>query len=206
MLRYFLGIEAMRSKHEIFLSQRKYVFDLLSKNGKLGEKPYNSPMVPGVHLTREGEAFEDPKKYRRLIEKLNYLIVTRLDIVHSVSVVSQHMSTPTIDHWAVVEQILCYLKGTSRRGILCSNHGHNKIECFSNVDRAGSKEDRRSTSGYCVFVGRNLVSWKSKKQSIVFRSSAESECRAMAQSVCKIMWLHPLLMKVGIEKLILAKL
>ena len=68
------------------------------------------------------------------------------------------MSTPMVDHWAAVEQILCYLKGAPRRGILYSNHGHNRIKCFSDVDWAGSKEDMRSTSGFCVFVGGNLVS------------------------------------------------
>ena len=64
MLRHFLGIEVMRSKHGIFLSQRKYVLDLLSETGKLGIKPCSSPMVSGVHLTREGETFEDPERYR----------------------------------------------------------------------------------------------------------------------------------------------
>ena len=63
----------------------------------------------------------------------------------------------------------------------------------------GSKEDRRSTTGYCVFVGGNLVSWKSKKQSVVYRSSVESEYKAMTQSVCKIIWLHQLLMEVDIK-------
>ena len=88
MLRYFLGIEVMRSKHGIFLSQRKYVFDLLSKTGKLGIKPCSSPLVLGVHFTREGDTFEDPERYRRLVGKLNYLTLTCLDIAHSISVVS----------------------------------------------------------------------------------------------------------------------
>ena len=90
------------------------------------------------------------------------------------------MSAPTVDHWAAVEQILCYLKGAPRRGILYNNHGHNRIECFFDVDWVGSKEGRKSTSGYCMFVGGNLVSWKSKKESVVSRPSAESEYRAMA--------------------------
>ena len=206
MLRYFLGIEVMPSKHEIFLSQNKYVLDLLSETGKLGVKPCSSPIVPSVHLTRECETFEDPERYRRLVGKLNHLTVTRPDIAHLVHVVSQYMSAPTVDHWAVVEQILCYLKEALGRGVLYNNHGHNRIECFSDVDWVGSKEDMRSTSRYYVFVGGNLVSWKSKKQSVVSQSSTKSKYRAMTQSVCEIMWLHQLLMEVGIETQVPAKL
>ena len=88
MLRYFLGIEVMRSKHEIFLSQRKYVLDLLSETGKLGVNPCSSLMVLSVHLTRQGVTFEDPKRYRRLVGKLNYLTATRPNIAHLVSVLS----------------------------------------------------------------------------------------------------------------------
>ena len=98
------------------------------------------------------------------------------------------------------------MKGASGRGILYSNHGHNRVECFTDVDWAGSKEDRRSTSGYCVFVGGNLVSSKSKKQGVVSRSSTESEYRAMILFVCEIMWLHQLLMEVSIKTMVPAKL
>ena len=150
--------------------------------------------------------FEDSERYRRLVGKLNYLTVTRPDIAHSVSVVSQYMSSPTVDNWAIVEHILCYLKGASGRGILYNNHRHNKVECFAYADWAGSKEDKRSTSGYCAFIGGNLVSWMSKKQGIVSRSSAKSKYRAMAQSVCEILWLHQLLMEVGIKTVVPAKL
>ena len=163
-------------------------------------------MALGVHLTREGELFEDPERYRRLVRKLNYLTVTRPDIAHSVSVVSQYMSSPTVDNWAAVEHILCYLKGAPRRGILYSNHGHNRVECFTDADWVGSKEDRRSTSSHCVFAGGNLVSWKCKKQEVVSRSSAELEYRAMAQSVREIMWLHQFLMEVRIKTVVPAKL
>ena len=115
------------------------------------------------------------------------------------------MSFSIVDNWAAVEHILCYLKGDPGRGILYSNHGHNRVECFTNADWVGSKEDRRSTSGNCVFVGGNPVSWKSKKQGVVSRSSAESEYRAMTQSVCEIMWLHQLLMEVGIKTVVPGK-
>ena len=76
MLKYLLGVEVTRSKHGIFLSQRKYVLDLLFETGKLGVKPCSSPMAQSLHLTREGELFRDPERYRRLVEKLNYLTVT----------------------------------------------------------------------------------------------------------------------------------
>ena len=75
-------------------------------------------MAQSLHLTREGKLFGDPERYRRLIGKLNYLIVTRPDIAHSVNVVSQYMSSLIVEHWKIVEQILCYLKGALGRGIL----------------------------------------------------------------------------------------
>ena len=74
------------------------------------------------------------------------------------------MSFPIVDHWVAVDQILCYLKGALGCGILYSNHGHNRLECFTDANWVGSKENMRFTTGYLVFVGGNLVSWKSKKQ------------------------------------------
>ncbi len=200
-LKYFLGIEVSRSNKGIFLSQRKYVLDLLEETGKLGAKPCSSPMIPNVQLTKDdGDPLDDPEKYRRLVGKLNYLTVTRPDITFAVSVVSQFMSSPTDKHWETLEHILCYLKGAPGLGILYSNHGHSQIECFADADWTGSKIDRRSITGYCVFVGGNLISWKSKKQNVVSRSSAESEYRAMAQSSCEILWLRQLLAEVGITQ------
>ena len=133
MLKYFLGVEVM-SKQGILLPQWKYVLDFLSETKKLVAKPYSTPMTTNVHITKEGDLFEDPEKYKRLVGKLNYLTVTRPDITYSVSVLSQYMSSPTVGHWATVEHILCYLKEASRRGILYKKHGHTEIKCFSNAD------------------------------------------------------------------------
>ena len=179
---------------------------MLYEKGKLGVTPCSTPMASNVQLTKEEELFEDPEKYRRLVGKLNYLIVTRPDIAYSVSVLNQYMSSPTISHWVAVENILCYLKEAHGRGILYKNRGVTRIECFSKADWVGSKEHRRFTLGYCVFFGENLISWKSKKQSVVSQFCAESEYRAITQSVCEIMWIRQLLMEVGIETLVLAKL
>ena len=130
MLKYFLGLEVMRSKQRIMLSQRKYVLDMLSETGKLGVKPCSTLMAPNLR----GELFEYPKRYRRLVGILNYLTITRSNITYSVSVLSQYMSSPTISYWATVEHILCYLKEAPGRGILYKKHGHTRIECFSNAN------------------------------------------------------------------------
>ena len=96
MLKYFLGVEVMRSKQLILLSQRKYVLNMSFETGKLGAKPCSTSMAPNVQLTKEGKLFEDPERYRRLVGKLNYLTVTLPNIVYSVSVLSDYMSSPTV--------------------------------------------------------------------------------------------------------------
>lgn len=198
-LNYFLGIEVIRENGKICLSQRKYTLDLLKETGKLGAKPCNTPILVNTVLTKEGELFEDPEKYRRLVGKLNYLVVTRPDIAYSVSMVSQFMTSHTVDHWNSLNQILCYLKNTVGQCIEYTNQGHNKIEAFADADWAGSKVDRRSTTGFCVLMGGNLISWKSKKQNVVSRSSAESKYRSMANTVCELMWIKHLMDEIGLK-------
>ncbi|GAV61090.1 hypothetical protein CFOL_v3_04618 [Cephalotus follicularis] len=164
----------------------------------LGSKPIDTPMDPNVKLTVEdGEPLNDPEKYQRLVGKLNYLTVTRPDIAFSVSVVSQFLASPKITHWNAVIRILRYLKGNPGRELVYRYYGHRRVKGFSDADWAGSPVDRRSTTGYCVFVGGNLVSWKSEKQSVVARSSAESEYRAMAHTTCELMWVRQLLTEIG---------
>ena len=91
-------------------------------------------MASNVLLTKGGELFEDPKGYRRLVEKLNYLTITRLDINYSVSLLSQYMLSPIVSHWVVVEHILCYLKEAPDHGILYKKYGHIRIEYFLDAD------------------------------------------------------------------------
>ena len=108
------------------------------------------------------------------------------------------MSSPTVVvHWEVLRPILCYLKGAPGRGLFYSNHGHSNIEYFSDADWAVSIVDKRSTTGYYIFVGGNLVSWRNKKQNVVSRFSAESEYRVMVQSVSGVIWIHQLLNEIG---------
>ena len=98
MLKYFLGVEVMRRKHGILISQQKNVLDLLSETRKLNVKPCSTPMTPNVQTTKVGDLLEGPERYIRLVEKLNYLTVTRPNITHLVSVLSRYMSSPTVSH------------------------------------------------------------------------------------------------------------
>ncbi|KAK9080267.1 hypothetical protein SSX86_001943 [Deinandra increscens subsp. villosa] len=151
----------------IYLSQRKYCLDVLRDYRMIEAKNCDAPMIPNGKLgAHEGDLLEEPEKYRRIVGKLNYLTITRPDIAFPVSVVSQFMSSPRTSHWEAVYHILKYLKGAPGRGILYQNNGHHTLQGFTDADYNGDPTSRRSTTGYCILVGGNLVSWKSKKQTI----------------------------------------
>ncbi|BBH02385.1 hypothetical protein Prudu_012927 [Prunus dulcis] len=180
-LKYFLGIEVARSKHGIFLSQRKYVLDLLAETGMLDCKPIDTPSEQNHKLgLYPDQVPTDKERYQQLVGKLIYLAHTRPDIAYAVSVVSQFMHSPSEDHMGAVTRILRYLKVTLARD----------VEGYTDADWAGSATDRRSTSGYFTFVGGNLVTWRSKKQKVVSRSSAEAEYRGMAMVYAAIAIAH----------------
>ncbi|RVW53512.1 Retrovirus-related Pol polyprotein from transposon RE2 [Vitis vinifera] len=175
-LKYFLGIEIAQSSFGVVLSQRKYALDILEETGMLDCKPVDTLMDPNVKLIPgQGEPLGDLGRYRQLVGKLNYLTITRPDISFPVSVVSQFLQSPCDSHWDVVIRILRYIKSTPG-------------------------QDRRSTSEYCVFIGGNLISWKSKKQDVVARSSVEAEYRAMALATCELIWLKHLLRELRFGK------
>lgn len=193
-LKYFLGIEVAYSEKGIFISQQKYVSDLLTDTGKSGCKPAPTPMDPNQKLRESKEELTvDKGMYQRLVGKLIYLAHTRPDIAYSVSVISQFMHDPRESHLQAAYRVLHYLKGNPGRGILFKKNDALSIEVYTDADYAGSLVDRRSTTGYCTLLGGNLVTWKSKKQNVVARSSAESEFRAMAHGLCELLWLKIIL-------------
>ncbi|CAL9018610.1 unnamed protein product [Prunus brigantina] len=139
------------------------------------------------------------EQYQRLVGRLIYLAHTRLDIVYVVSVVSQFMHSPSVSHRNAVHRILRYLKSTLGKGLMFSKNGDLEVVGYTYADWAGSITDRRSTSGYFTFVGGNLVTWRSKKQNVVSRSSAAAEYRGMAHGVCELLWIKRLLTELGFK-------
>ncbi|TYK04502.1 Cysteine-rich RLK (receptor-like protein kinase) 8 [Cucumis melo var. makuwa] len=193
-LKYFLGMEVARSKEGISVSQRKYTLDLLTETGMLGCRPADTPIEFNCKLGNSDDQVPvDKEQYQRLVGKLIYLSHTRPDISFAVSVVSQFMQAPYEKHMEAVNRILRYLKNTPGKGLMFRKTNRKTIEAYTDSDWAGSVIDRKSTSGYCTFVWGNLVTWRSKKQSVVARSSAEAEYRAMSLGICEEIWLQKVL-------------
>ncbi|RDX91387.1 Copia protein, partial [Mucuna pruriens] len=182
-LKYFLGIEVAQSKEDIVISKRKYALDNLQSTSMSNCRPVNSPTDPNWKLmVKDGEPHSDPGRYRRLVGKLIYLTITRPDISFAVEVVSQFI--PPYPR---------YIKKTPRQGLLYENKGDTHILGYCDANWAGSPIDRRSTIGYCISIGGNVVSWKSKKQNTVARSSAEAKYRTLASATCELIWENYLL-------------
>ncbi|RVX15424.1 Retrovirus-related Pol polyprotein from transposon RE2 [Vitis vinifera] len=153
--------EFSRSKKGIFMSQRKYALDILQDTGLTGVKPEKFPMEQNLKLTNEdGELLHDPSRYQRLVGRLIYLTVTRPDIVYSVRTLSQFMNTPRKPHWEAALRVLRYIKGSPGQGLFLPSENNLTLSAFCDSDWGGCRMSRRSVSGYCVFLGSSLISWK----------------------------------------------
>ncbi|KAK9062637.1 hypothetical protein SSX86_019825 [Deinandra increscens subsp. villosa] len=192
-LNYFLGLEVTNVSDGLFLSQTKYAKEILLKAKMFDAKPMPTPLSPNATLVNEGEPYPDPTFYRSIIGALQYLTITRPDISYSVNQLSQFLKTPTQDHFSHVKRLLRYIKGTIHYGLTFTKQADSNILGYSDAEWARCIETRRSTYGYSIFLGGNLVSWSAKKQHSVARSSCESEYRAMANTAAEIIWLTHLL-------------
>ncbi|CAN6580790.1 unnamed protein product [Malus baccata var. baccata] len=177
----------------LFVHQHKYVKELLQKANMEECKPCLTPCHPNQKLLNHGSPpISDLTTYRSLVGALQYLTFTRPDIAFSVNQVCQFMHQPLESHFTAVKCILRYLKGSMDLG-LCFTPGSLHLQAYIDADWAGDPNDRRSTTGFVVFIGSNPISWSSKKQHIVSRSSTEAEYRAMATTTAEVVWIQQLL-------------
>ncbi|XP_057760915.1 uncharacterized mitochondrial protein AtMg00810-like [Arachis stenosperma] len=159
-LTYFLGLEVISTDDGIYLSQAKYALDLLARAGITDSRTESTPLEPNVRFTpMDGTVLDNPTLYRQLAGGLVYLTITRLDIAYPIHVLSQFLSAPRTTHYAAA---------------------------YSDADWAGDPTDRRSTTGYCLFLGDALISWRAKKQTFTARSSTEAEYCALANTTAEI--------------------
>ncbi|RVW21952.1 Retrovirus-related Pol polyprotein from transposon RE1 [Vitis vinifera] len=189
---YFLGIQVKHTSAGMHLSQAKYISNLLQKTKMLHVKPVSTPMVSNQSLSQ---------LYRSTVGALQYATITRPDITYSVNRVCQFMQAHLTAHWKAVKRILRYLAGTLHHGLHLqhSSNSYLNITGFYDADWASDVDDRHSTSGYCLFLGPNLVSWHSRKQHTISKSSTEAEYRSVATLVAEISWLQSLLKELNIS-------
>jgi|UniRef100_A0A2N9GUC8 hypothetical protein len=198
-LNYFLGVEVIPNAHGILLSQQRYIINLLKRTNMHEAKPVSSPMASTTSLTaHEGESFTDVTLFRSTVGALQYLSLTRPDIVFAVNKLSQFMHKPTVLHLQSAKRLLRYLKQTLTFGLQIYRTSYNTLQAFSDADWAGSRDDRHSTGSFCIFLGNNLISWGCRKQAIVARSSTEAKYKALANAAAELKWLQSLFGELGL--------
>ncbi|GJZ50801.1 putative RNA-directed DNA polymerase [Tanacetum coccineum] len=217
-LNYFLGIEMVPHVSGILLSQKKYILELLQSAGLSNCNPVSSPMVTSRLLSLDvSTAFSNLVKYRQVVGSLQYVTLSRPDIAFAVNKVCQYMHALTENNWSSVKQILHYLHGTFEHGMLIRRSSGSTLQAFTDVlwkgnpntsleaflyaDWAGDSDDQRSTGGFAIHLGLNLISWTARKQRTVSRSSTKAEYKALplTDTVAELTWLQALLHELGIR-------
>ncbi|WVZ51069.1 LOW QUALITY PROTEIN: hypothetical protein U9M48_002253 [Paspalum notatum var. saurae] len=197
-LHHFLDVSVTCSPDGLFLSQRHV--DLLQRAGMAECHSTATPVDTQAKLSAmDGAPVADAAAYRSLAGALQYLTFTCLDLAYAVQQVCLFMHDPREPHLALIKRILRYIKGTLSVSLHIGVGSVQSLVAYSDADWAGCLDSRRSTSGYCVFLGDNLVSWSSKRQTTVSGSSAEAEYRVVAHVVDECCWLRQLLQELHIS-------
>lgn len=147
-------------------------------------------MDPNIDInSSDGDALVDNSQYRSLIGRLLYLTITRPDISFVVHKLSQFIAHPRSPHLQAAHHLLRYLKQTMGQGMFFPKTDFLQLKAFSDVDWGSFTDSRKSTTGFCIFLGDSMISWNAKKQSTVSRSSAEAEYRAMEMTTSELIWI-----------------
>jgi hypothetical protein len=193
-IHHFLGINVHRTNEGLFLSEQQYALEVLERANMIQCNPIPTLVDTKSKLSaQDGDRVADPTLYRSLAGALQYLTLTRPDISYVVQQVCLFMHDPRDSHLQLIKHILRYIKGTSHYGLQIHKTSDLGLIAYSDADWAGCPDTRKSTSGFCVFLGNNLVSWSSRRQHTVSRSSAEAEYRAVANCIAESCWLRQLL-------------
>ncbi|XP_071727746.1 uncharacterized mitochondrial protein AtMg00810-like [Rutidosis leptorrhynchoides] len=192
-LNYFLGISITRTSLGMFLSQKKYATEILEHADMTECHPSRTPVETNSNLNTSGPPVANPTLYRSLSGALQYLTFARPDIAYAVQQICLFMYDPREQHFSALKRILRYIQGTLDLGLQLFASSTTSLTAYSDVDWAGCPSTRRSTSGYCVFLGNNLLSWSSKRQLMPSRFSAEAEYRGVANAIAETCWLRNLL-------------
>ncbi|CAA7023266.1 unnamed protein product [Microthlaspi erraticum] len=196
-VRHFLGVKAEYNDKGLFLSQTTYARDIIRRAGMEECKPCATPVDLKSKLSNQiGEPVKDPTAYRSLAGALQYLTFTRPEISYAVHQVCLYMHDPRQPHLQALRRIIRYLKGTLSHGLQLVKGQIDQLTAYSDADWGGCLDTRRSTSGYCVFLGPNLVSWSAKRQPTISRSSSEAEYKGVANTVAELCWIRNLMLEL----------
>ncbi|GJS44013.1 putative ribonuclease H-like domain-containing protein [Tanacetum coccineum] len=198
-LTFFLGLQVKQKEDGIFISQDKYVAEILKKFDFVSVKTASTPIETHKPLVKDEEASDvDVHLYRSMIGSLMYLTASRPDIMFAVYACSRFQVTPKTSHLSAVKRIFRYLKGKPKLGLWYPRVSSFDLEAYSDSDYAGANLDRKSTTGGCQFLGRRLISWQCKKQTIVATSTTEAEYVAVLSNCCgQVLWIQNQMLDYG---------
>ncbi|GJQ93930.1 putative ribonuclease H-like domain-containing protein [Tanacetum coccineum] len=190
-LTFFLGLQVQQKEDGIFISQDKYVAEILKKFDFASVKTASTLIETQKPLIKDEEAADvDVHLYRSMIGSLMYLTASRPDIMYVVCACSRFQVTPKTSHLHAVKRIFRYLKGKPKLGLWYPRVSSFDLEAYSDSDYAGANLDRKSTTGGCQFLGRRLISWQCKKQTIMATSTIEAEYVAAANYRRQVLWVQ----------------
>ncbi|GJR43087.1 putative ribonuclease H-like domain-containing protein [Tanacetum coccineum] len=197
-LTFFLGLQVKQQPDGIFISQDKYVADILKKFDFCSIKTATTPIESNKPLVKDEDGVEvDVHEYRSMIGSLMYLTASRPDIMFAVCACARFQVTPKASHLHAVKRIFRYLKHQPKLGLWYPRDSPFELEAFSDSDYAGASLDRKSTTGGCQFLGRRLISWQCKKQTIMANSTTEAEYVAAAHCCGQVLWIQNQMMDYG---------